>query len=83
MYAEALGVENATVHVTPSTGSPACLLLAKNWIDQCNDKHKDRCYVEKPEPFRPTRLVYVGDGIDWSKLHLHEMSPMIVRILGI
>lgn len=58
-----------------STGSPGCISSAKDWISKCEKKHKACRSRRTSQPFLPTRLIDIGESMDWSELRLYETSP--------
>lgn len=59
------------VELSSSAGSSACISLDKDWYCKCESYRQRCCSPETSKLFLPTRLVYVGDSICSSELHLH------------
>lgn len=69
---EYLGTQSMTCDVPVSTGAQDCILLANDWIQDCQRNHTSACSVESSQFLLPTRLIDVGcDNFD---IRLYETS---------
>ena len=64
----------AAAELGRSTGSSACISLAKGWLRKC-ELHHHHCHaLETSKSILPTRLIYVGDSVNSSELRLQTTS---------
>jgi hypothetical protein len=67
--------ESVSIELGKSTGSTSSISLVKDWLHGCDEKHKLCKTPPEARPFLPTRLLYVGEGIESTEARLHITSP--------
>lgn len=68
---------------TPSTGSSACLSLARHWLRTCRTKHKncERPQFRVDKFWKPTRLIFIGDPTAPLRIVENDDIPFAVNYI--